>query len=585
MKQFPELEAIIAAYPVITIWGHAMPDGDCYGSQIGLRELLRERYPDKKVYAIGSGLPAFFARLSPMDDPGDEEIAKSLAILVDVSCLRRVEDQRVTKAKSFIKFDHHRPNPGLEDFPYPCVVDYRRGSCAEIIADFAHERNFKYTTLAAEAIYLGMATDTGKFRYDGVTPHTFEAIGWLKEANIDPDSILKIAYQEEAAVEGFREFIRSKAIIKDFVAYSVIHKEDYHAAGLSFEKAGSLVNSLSLIKGIGIHALFCEGEDGIYRVELRSNRHYPVQPTAAKFGGGGHLYAAGLNVDSDGEPVDHVIAELLKQKPKEVKVMYQKETEAMIEAAREAAKVILDVYHSSFEVEIKEDDSPVTAADKKADELIRGLLSKQFPDYGFLTEESADTSERFTKKAIFIIDPVDGTKEFVSRNGQFTTNIALCVDGEIVAGVIHAPTLNTTYYAYEHQGAFRIDPDGNHQRIHVSKRKENLRVLRSISFFKPEEQAFIDAHKDRFEGEPKPIGAALKFCAIAEGNAEFFYRGTSGTKEWDVAAGDIILKEAGGIMLQPNGEPFVYNRKDVYNRIGYVMANRPENLLIPGFDK
>lgn len=260
--------------------------------------------------------------------------------------------------------------------------------------------------------------------------------------------------------------------------------------------------------------------------------------------------------------------------------MYEKELQAAIEAAKLAQEKILEIYHTSFEVEIKEDDSPVTLADKTADKMIRDYLAPLFPKYGFLTEESVDTGERFHKKAIWIVDPVDGTKEFVSRNGQFTTNIALCVDNEIVVGVINAPTLDTVYFAVKGEGAYRQRKGEEKERIHVSDRISSLRTLRSVSFFKPEEKAFYEKHKDLFEGEAKPVGAALKFCAIAEGEADFFIRISGGTKEWDVAPGDLLVHEAGGIMVEPNGKPFTYNRVDVYNRNGYLIANKKENLLL-----
>ena len=259
---------------------------------------------------------------------------------------------------------------------------------------------------------------------------------------------------------------------------------------------------------------------------------------------------------------------------------YQEELQAAIAAAKKAEPHILSVYNTPFDIEIKEDDSPVTAADKGADEIIRAYLAGIFKDDGFLTEESQDTGERLQKRRIWIVDPVDGTKEFVSRNGQFTTNIALAVDHEIVVGVINAPTLGILYYAVKGEGAYRMDKDGKITRLHVSERTSNLRALRSISFFNEKEKAFMAKHQDAFEGEARPIGAALKFCTIAEGNAEFFYRISGGTKEWDVAPGDLIVTEAGGVMLQPNGEPFRYNREDVYNRDGYIMANKRENLFI-----
>lgn len=262
--------------------------------------------------------------------------------------------------------------------------------------------------------------------------------------------------------------------------------------------------------------------------------------------------------------------------------MYEKELECAIYAAREAEKLIKEVYLTNFEVEIKEDDSPVTKADKLADNIIREILGKNFPEYGFLTEESEDNPERLKKEFIWIVDPVDGTKEFVSRNGQFTTNIALAKNGEVVVGIVNVPMFNCLYYAVKNEGAYRINPDGSKERIFVSdKKKGELRTMRSISFFKPEEKAFLDKHKDCFvDEEIEEIGAANKFAAIAEGRKDFFIRLSSGTKEWDVASGDLLVSEAGGIMVEPDGNKIKYNKVDVYNRKGYLIANSKENLFL-----
>ena len=254
--------------------------------------------------------------------------------------------------------------------------------------------------------------------------------------------------------------------------------------------------------------------------------------------------------------------------------LYEVELAAAIEAAKKAEVAILEVYAKPFEVEIKEDDSPVTIADKTADEIIRGHLAPLFPEDGFLTEEIEDNPSRHEKKRVWIVDPVDGTKEFVSRNGEFTTNIALCVDHEIVVGVINLPTQGILFYAVKGQGAYRLDADGKVTRIHVSDRVDHLRCMRSISFFQPREALFLKNNATYFEGEPKPVGAALKFAALAEGRCDFFIRLSGCTKEWDVAPGDLIVNEAGGFMVQPDGTPFRYNREDVYNRAGYVMGNK-----------
>lgn len=259
--------------------------------------------------------------------------------------------------------------------------------------------------------------------------------------------------------------------------------------------------------------------------------------------------------------------------------MYEKELDEAIRAAKRAEVKIKEIYQTDFAVEIKGDNSPVTCADKTADLMIREDLGKVFPDYGFLTEESADTKERLGKRAVWIVDPVDGTKEFVSRNGEFTTNIALSIDHEIVVGVINVPMLSVLYYAVKGKGAFRLSKDSC-QRIFCSDRENDLRTVRSISFFNEKEKAFYEKYKDRFAGEATPIGAANKFCVIAQGDYDFFYRMSSGTKEWDVAAGDLLIHEAGGAMVQPNGERFRYNREDVYNREGYIIANKAKNLIL-----
>ena len=253
--------------------------------------------------------------------------------------------------------------------------------------------------------------------------------------------------------------------------------------------------------------------------------------------------------------------------------MLEKELHAAIEAARRAEKAIMEVYSKPFAVEIKQDDSPVTEADKKADAIIRAYLSSVFPEDGFLTEESEDSPERFSKKRVWIVDPVDGTKEFVSKNGEFATNIALCEGHEIVLGIINAPALRTLYYAIKGEGAYRINPDGSVERIHVDPRQDGLRVMRSISFFRPEEEDYLRRNAHHFLGEPIAVGAALKFAALAEGKMDFFVRLSPCTKEWDVASGDLIVREAGGFVCEPTGEAFVYNREDVYNRKGYIMGN------------
>lgn len=259
--------------------------------------------------------------------------------------------------------------------------------------------------------------------------------------------------------------------------------------------------------------------------------------------------------------------------------MFEKELQAMKAAAVLAEQAILEIYHTNFKVEIKSDNSPVTKADKTADKLIREYLHRLFPTYAFLTEESKDDKSRLTNDYVFIVDPVDGTKEFVARDGEFTTNIALCYKHEIVAGIIHVPTKDFMYWALKGKGAFLERKGGEPIPLKVSNRTKDLRVLISRSFFNEKEKAMIEKHHDQII-DVHPLGAALKFGAIAEGVADLTYRFSPNTKEWDIAPGVLLVEEAGGVVVKPDLTKYIFNREDPYNREGYIVANRIENVLL-----
>lgn len=259
--------------------------------------------------------------------------------------------------------------------------------------------------------------------------------------------------------------------------------------------------------------------------------------------------------------------------------MFEKEISAMLEAAKLARDVILEIYNQNFDVEIKSDDSPVTEADKRADALIKAYLQKLFPNYAFLTEESVDDGSRLQNDYVFIVDPVDGTKDFVAKNGEFTTNIGLAYKHEVVAGVVAIPAQNIYYYATKDGGAYKLD-NGVITKIHVNDKEKDLVVLTSNFHTKQEELDVIEKHKDIITTVQK-CGSSIKACKIAEGSAEISYRLGSGTKEWDTAAFDIIVREAGGVVLIPsNLQPMTYNREDYRNLGGYIIANKKENIKL-----
>ena len=258
--------------------------------------------------------------------------------------------------------------------------------------------------------------------------------------------------------------------------------------------------------------------------------------------------------------------------------MWEEQLNAAIEAGVAAIEGILKIYHTDFDVEIKDDNSPVTLADKNADKVIREHLHKAFPTYAFLTEESEDDPSRLSNDYVWIVDPVDGTKDFVAKDGGFTTNIALAYQHEAVVGVVVVPLTGEIYYAAKGLGAF-YRKDGVTKQIHVNDKLDNLTCYKSVFHTKQNEEDMIKKHADKITKVEK-WGSALKPCRIAQGLGEITYRLNDGTKEWDTAASQVIVEQAGGIFLRPNKERIMYNRKDVYNHDGYVICNRIENFLL-----
>ncbi len=250
----------------------------------------------------------------------------------------------------------------------------------------------------------------------------------------------------------------------------------------------------------------------------------------------------------------------------------------LINLCEQITPEILKIYNSNnLGVETKIDNSPVTKADKMVDAFLREQLSELFPEYGFLTEESVDDLKRLNTEYIWIIDPIDGTKDFIAHDDQFSINIALCHKNDIELGLIFAPTSFEAWYAIKGEGSFYLK-DGISKQIHVSKRVEKLRVITSNFHLNDFERNIINKYQNEFE-KVYPYGSSLKGCLIAMGEAELSYRFSSGTKEWDTAAMQIILEEAGGCLLKKDGQRILYNKADVINHGGYVICNNYENFI------
>lgn len=247
-----------------------------------------------------------------------------------------------------------------------------------------------------------------------------------------------------------------------------------------------------------------------------------------------------------------------------------------IQAAIEAGKEIIKVYESAdFGVEMKGDQSPLTLADKKSNEkIMEYLLKTEFP---ILSEESKviPFEERKNWSTFWLVDPLDGTKEFIKKNGEFTVNIALIENGSPIFGVIYVPVLKKLFFTTD-KASYKINNIENFEdfslnhAIILEKRKEadNFIIVASKSHLTPETQQIIDVITDQKSEkiiETKSVGSSLKLCLVAEGEADFYPR-YAPTMEWDIAAGHAICKFAGIPVIQADSrQPVVYNKENLLN--------------------
>ena len=253
-------------------------------------------------------------------------------------------------------------------------------------------------------------------------------------------------------------------------------------------------------------------------------------------------------------------------------------------AAYDAGKIILDIYKKDFAVEYKNDKSPLTEADKKSNDLICERLKKYAPYIDILAEESADDKKRLENKFCFIVDPLDGTKEFVKKNGEFTVNIGLSHNNKSVMGIVYAPYLNKFWYAAKNQGAYAVDLSENifklfdeNTKIKVSERTDELIVMKSRSHSDEKTEALLEKNKHRIK-TLTDAGSALKGCMIAEGIADVYYR-LGYTMEWDTCAMQCVVEESGGIFVQADWTEMTYNRENNLNEKGFIILNRIESKL------
>ncbi len=253
-------------------------------------------------------------------------------------------------------------------------------------------------------------------------------------------------------------------------------------------------------------------------------------------------------------------------------------TEQAVAIAEAAGREILSIYAAGFEVQTKADASPLTTADNAAHRLIDAKLRALTPDIPVLSEEGGipDWAERGQWQRYWLVDPLDGTREFVKRNGEFTVNIALIYEHQSILGVVHAPVLERTWVGLcprdgSSPRAERHDPQGR-QPIHTRPVDEAaLTLVVSRSHRHPQVEALLSRLPDF---ETRSMGSSIKFCLVAEGSADCYPR-FGPTSEWDSAAAQCVVEAAGGAVIRPDGEPLRYNTHDSVLNPNFVVIGDP----------
>jgi len=256
---------------------------------------------------------------------------------------------------------------------------------------------------------------------------------------------------------------------------------------------------------------------------------------------------------------------------------YDEVAEILADVALQAGPAIMRVYERPDPgARLKQDRSPVCEADELAEQVILNALSVRLPQWRVIAEESASRGViPACGRGFLLVDPLDGTKEFLDRNGEFTVNIALIIDGTPQAGAVYAPALGKIWFGGEHACACEAKPGAalprpaDRRKVHARPvPQRDIVALTSRSHLEEDTEALLSALP---VGERRAIGSSIKFCLIAEGVGDLYPR-FGPTMEWDVAAGEAVLKAAGGRVLAPDGEPLCYGKKSAGYRSGPFIA-------------
>ena len=291
---FNKILEAIKKYDRIIIHRHSNPDGDAIGSQVGLKNILKANFPEKEIYAVGDAPKRYsFVEDSTPDIIPDEYYKDALAFVLDTSATALISDERYKTAKTVVKMDHHIFS---EEFAEIECIDTSFESCCGLIAMFAMQTGLKMTPAAAKALYTGMITDSGRFRYDSTSAQTFKVASFLMEQKFSTNDIYSNLYADELASAQLRARFVLKINKTEYPVsyiYTTLEEAKSYNADI-FTISRGMVNTMSDLRGIDIWVNFTETENGVL-CEIRSSK-YNINPIAVKYGGGGHAKASGATI-------------------------------------------------------------------------------------------------------------------------------------------------------------------------------------------------------------------------------------------------------------------------------------------------
>lgn len=291
---FNEILKTISEFDRIILHRHSHPDGDAIGSQLGLYHLIKDNFSDKEVYKVGDDASRFaFLEGSAPEEIPDSYYDGALAIILDCGAAHMISDERYKLAKKTIRFDHHLFCENVADID---CVDSTYESCCGLVAMFAKQTGLNLSLSSATALYLGMVTDSGRFRFDSTTARTFELAAYLLSQPIDVNYLYYNLYADDfdSLKQKANNILKIK-FTQHNTAYIYTTLEEVKASGGDFFSISrGLVGLMADIKNVFAWVNFTEWEDGVH-VELRSNK-YNINPIAVKYGGGGHKKASGCLV-------------------------------------------------------------------------------------------------------------------------------------------------------------------------------------------------------------------------------------------------------------------------------------------------